>query len=86
MSSTIVDPHPITSYQFQNVISTRDQLREHMGIANQGAIDKEITFIDPHAKNFIEHSPFMLIATANADGPGRRLAQGRSRRIRQGPE
>jgi PPOX class probable FMN-dependent enzyme len=68
MSSTIVDTHPIPSYKFEDVISTRDQLREHMGIPSQGAIDKEITFIDPHAKNFIEHSPFMLIATANAEG------------------
>lgn len=68
MSSAIVDTHPVTSYEFADVISTREQLREHMGFPNQGAIDKEITIIDPHAKNFIEHSPFMLIATSGADG------------------
>lgn len=68
MSSAIVDTHPVTSYEFADVISTREQLREHMGFPNQGAIDKEITIIDPHAKNFIEHSPFMLIATSGAEG------------------
>jgi PPOX class probable FMN-dependent enzyme len=68
MSSAIVDTHPITSYTFEDVISTPEQLREHMGFPSQGAIDKEITFIDPHARSFIEHSPFMLIATSDANG------------------
>ena len=66
MSSAIVDTHPITSYTFEDVISTPEQLREHMGFPSQGAIDKEITFIDQHARSFIEHSPFMLVATSDA--------------------
>jgi PPOX class probable FMN-dependent enzyme len=68
MSSSTIAPNAITSYQFQDVITTAEQLREHMGFPGQGAIDKEITVIDPHARIFIEHSPFMLIATSNAAG------------------
>lgn len=68
MSSTTVETHPVTSYHFEDVILTPEQLREHLGFPSQGAIDKEITYIDPHAKNFIEHSPFMLIATSDAEG------------------
>lgn len=56
------------SYPFEDVVSSRDQLRSLMGEAMQGALDKEITFLDPHARNFIEHSPLLLLATASADG------------------
>ena len=44
------------------------QLRELMGVASQGSIDKEITYLDPHAQNFIEHSPFICIATSDDEG------------------
>jgi PPOX class probable FMN-dependent enzyme len=68
MSSTVAASPVVTSYPFENVIATRDALRERMGVASQGAIDKEIAFIDPHARNFIEHSPFVCIATSDDQG------------------
>lgn len=67
MSSTAPAP-VVTSYPFQDVIATEDALRELMGFASQGSLDKEIDFIDPHSQSFIAHSPFVLIATSDADG------------------
>lgn len=68
MSSPVIDSPTVTSYPFQDIIATEEQLREQMGYPSQGAIDKEITYLDPHAANFIAHSPFLLIATASAGG------------------
>lgn len=68
MSSTQVDRPVVTSYPFQDVIATQNALRELMGTASQGAIDKEIDYIDPHSVSFIAHSPFVLIATSDATG------------------
>lgn len=68
MSSTTAAPPSVTSYPFENVIASRDALRELMGIASQVAIDKELTYIDPHARTFIEHSPLVCIATADDQG------------------
>jgi PPOX class probable FMN-dependent enzyme len=67
MSSTTASP-VVTSYPFENVIATHDALRELMGAASQGAIDKQLTYIDPHSQNFIEHSPFLCIATTDDAG------------------
>ncbi len=68
MSSTMAATPAVTSYPFENIIRSQDALRELMGIASQGSLDKEITYIDPHAKNFIEHSPFICISTADDQG------------------
>lgn len=68
MSSTTSVTPVVTSYPFESVIATRDALRELMGVASQGSLDKEITFIDPHAENFIQHSPFICIATSDERG------------------
>jgi uncharacterized protein len=68
MTSTATVPPAVTSYAFEEVVSTLDQLRELMGFPGQGAVDKELTFIDPHSKHFIEHAPFVLIATSSAEG------------------
>lgn len=68
MPSTAIETPAVTSFAFADIVSTREQLRELMGQPSQGALDKELTFIDPHSKNFIEHSPFVLIATANTEG------------------
>jgi uncharacterized protein len=68
MSSTTVVPPAVTSYTFEDIVSTQDQLRELMGFPGQRAVDKELTYIDPHAKNFIEHAPFVLAATSGSEG------------------
>lgn len=68
MANTPIELPTITAYSFDQVITTSEELRNLLGHPGQGAIDKELSFIDAHAKNFIEHSPFVLIATADAAG------------------
>jgi len=68
MSSTAAASPVVTSYPFENMVATHDALRDLMGVASQGAIDKELTYIDPHSQNFIEHSPFLCIATTDDAG------------------
>lgn len=68
MSSPTVRNRAVTTYPFQEVIDTEAALRELMGAASQGAIDKEIDYIDSHSANFIAHSPFLLIATSDDQG------------------
>lgn len=68
MSSVSTQDRPVTSYPFQEVVANTEHLRRLMGVASQGAIDKELDYIDPHSENFIAHSPFILIATADATG------------------
>lgn len=68
MSSVTTQDRAVTSYPFQEVVATTENLRELMGVASQGSIDKELDYIDPHSENFIAHSPFVLIATSDATG------------------
>ena len=68
MSSTQVDHPVVSSYPFADVIANHEALRELMGTASQGSLDKEIDYIDPHSVSFIAHSPFVLIATSDASG------------------
>ena len=68
MSSTAIEAPAVTSYAFEDVVSDQDALRELIGFPGQGAIDKELTTIDPHSKNFIENSPFVLMATSSITG------------------
>lgn len=44
------------------------QLREHYGFASGRAKDKQFDFLDKHAINFIEHSPFLIVSTFNIEG------------------
>ena len=68
MSSEATATPAVTSYPFEDVISTEAHLREMMGQPSQGSLDKQIDYIDPHAANFIAHSPFLLLATSDANG------------------
>lgn len=68
MSSTMAAAPIVTSYPFENIIGSQAALRELMGTASQVAIDKEITYLDPHAQNFIEHAPFICISTSDDEG------------------
>lgn len=56
------------SQQFKEVITSEAQLRAMMGIPSEGATNKLISIIDEHGKNFIAHSPFLTIASTNANG------------------
>ncbi len=49
-------------------IETREQLREFYGPANERSVRKQMAKLDGHAKNFIALSPFMVIASATAEG------------------
>ena len=49
-------------------ISTKDELRSHYKMPKSRPVEKQLGHIDPHDQRFIELSPFMIIASSNADG------------------
>nr|WP_283775742.1 pyridoxamine 5'-phosphate oxidase family protein [Micromonospora sp. NBRC 107566] len=49
-------------------ITSETQLRELIGEPMPRAVSKELTFLHPHHRAWIEAAPFCLIATAGADG------------------
>lgn len=53
-----------------NYIETEDQLDELIPIyrPQPGKPDKQLDFIDPHAKAFIAHTPLVMLATSSTDG------------------
>src|SRR4051812_25750294 len=53
---------------FRDVITSEAQLREIMGEPAELAIKKETDFLSDACRTFIEQSPFLLVATASADG------------------
>jgi hypothetical protein len=53
---------------FRDVITSTAELRALMGDASEGAIKKEKDFLTEQSRRFIEVSPFVLLATASADG------------------
>jgi hypothetical protein len=57
------------SAEFKTITSV-ERLREIINTPapDSGVRRKELLFIDPHARNFIAHSPFALLSTASAEG------------------
>jgi PPOX class probable FMN-dependent enzyme len=53
---------------FRHVISTLAELRALVGEPAERSVKKETSTLDGYAREFIAHSPFLLIATAGADG------------------
>jgi PPOX class probable FMN-dependent enzyme len=49
-------------------ISTEAQLRARYKSPSERAVRKQLAALDPHARNFIAHSPFLVLGTAGADG------------------
>ncbi|SEP19156.1 hypothetical protein SAMN04487843_10850 [Methylobacterium sp. ap11] len=49
-------------------IRTEDDLRGHMGPVSRLAEGKVLPRLDPHARAFIALSPFLVVATADAEG------------------
>jgi PPOX class probable FMN-dependent enzyme len=54
--------------RFAEVITDEDQIREIVGHPKQRTVDKTISIVDAHCRTFIAQSPFMLIATCDAQG------------------
>lgn len=51
-----------------HVIRSLDELREVLGEPGERAVSKETTTLTERAVSFIEHCPFLVIATSAADG------------------
>ena len=56
------------THSFKDVITTEEQLVAITGEASGAAVDKVQTSLDKHIKTFIAHSPFVMIASADATG------------------
>ena len=53
---------------FNHVVTSEQELREMLGLPASRSVLKERPALDPHFRAFIAHSPFLLMATAGADG------------------
>jgi PPOX class probable FMN-dependent enzyme len=53
---------------FQKVVTSKAELRAIMGEPSGRAVWKEHATLDEHSRNFIAHSPFLLLGTASANG------------------
>lgn len=49
-------------------ITTRGQLRSLYRAPGDGAVRKELRQLDPHARHFLQRSPFVLIGTQDGQG------------------
>lgn len=52
---------------FRDVVSTEERLRELYRPPSPPALGKQIDRLDDNCRSFIEHSPFVLIATSSGD-------------------
>ncbi|MFD2370825.1 pyridoxamine 5'-phosphate oxidase family protein [Brevibacillus sp. GCM10020057] len=53
---------------FREVITEEAKLRELFGEPSRLVQSKSIDHLDPHCRDFIARSPFLVLATADADG------------------
>lgn len=53
-----------------NFIQTHEQLRALYGPVYESAVKKELPRLEPHSRNFIARSPFLLIGSQDRDGNG----------------
>lgn len=60
----------MTAPATSRTITSLDQLRDVINApkTDSGVMRKELPFIDPHARNFIEKSPFALLSTSGSSG------------------
>lgn len=49
-------------------VSTHEELRAHYKPASDGSLKKEMRAFDPHSRNFIANSPFVLIGSSDRNG------------------
>jgi PPOX class probable FMN-dependent enzyme len=53
---------------FQQIVTSKEDLRDIMGHPNERAVKKQQSALDAHCRNFIARSPFLLLATTSASG------------------
>src|SRR5207248_6499030 len=53
---------------FRDVVTDEKDLRALLGTPSEVALKKQIAALDGHCRALIAHAPFMLLATAGADG------------------
>ena len=53
---------------FHHIVTSEQELRDMLGIPAERSVLKERPALDAHFRAFIAHSPFLLMATAGADG------------------
>src|SRR5207245_3684430 len=53
---------------FKRVVTSEKELRDRMGTPSERAVQKESAFIDEPSREFISHSPFLLLATSDTNG------------------
>src|SRR5436853_7133364 len=53
---------------FKRVVTSEKELRDLMGTPSERAVKKESAFIDEPSREFIRHSPFLLLATSDTNG------------------
>jgi PPOX class probable FMN-dependent enzyme len=53
---------------FRQVLTSEGELRELVGVPSEIAAKKQLAALDAHCRAFIGHSPFLLLATADASG------------------
>jgi uncharacterized protein len=53
---------------FHHIVTCEQELRDMLGIPAERSVLKERPTLDAHFRAFIAHSPFLLMATAGADG------------------
>jgi PPOX class probable FMN-dependent enzyme len=51
-----------------STVTTLEALRKLYKPASGLAVDKQLNYLDWHCQNFIQHSPFVVIATSNQQG------------------
>ncbi len=53
---------------FTHVVTSEDELRALLGAPSARAVKKDVARLDAHGRAFVAASPFVLLATADADG------------------
>jgi uncharacterized protein len=53
---------------FRDIVTDEKDLRAMLGMPSDIALRKQITRLDAHCRAVIAHAPFLLLATAGADG------------------
>jgi PPOX class probable FMN-dependent enzyme len=56
------------SHPFHDVVTSEDDLRTLIGVPSAIAIAKQVHILDARCREFIAHSPFLLVATSDASG------------------
>ena len=58
----------MTDRPFSQVITSETELRALVGAPSELALKKQLDHINQHAREFIARSPFLLLATSDAQG------------------